>query len=250
MTTKKIHLVTLATVAALAAATPVLAQDTSAPVDSSAPVTTVTETPTEPTTPLPETPETPVEPVAPVTPVEPSQPVTPTQPTEETKPAEPSKPAEPTAPTDPSQPAVPNQPTEPSKPAEETKPGLPEVSKEEPKMPEEGKKEAPATPVAPTDQAGEMTNPVEKPIEITGGHTVVGTQDSKVIIKKSDGTTQTVAPEAIGGRLNSDQTITIKDSKGKLLQLPSTGEVGSLLASLLGSFSLLGAFLLKRKANR
>lgn len=85
------------------------------------------------------------------------------------------------------------------------------------------------------------------PFETQGGQTVVGTQNSQVIIQQADGTTSLVAPEAIGGTTNADGTVTVTAASGEKKTLPQTGdETGSLL-SLLGTSLLMGLGLLKKK---
>lgn len=90
----------------------------------------------------------------------------------------------------------------------------------------------------------------EKPIVTEQGQEIVGTQDSQVIVRTSDGTTQYVAPEAIGAKKNSDGTVTVKTKEGKMETLPSTGEKASVLMSILGIGLLASlAFWKKKQTN-
>lgn len=191
---------------------------------------------------------TPVDPTAPAltTPVVPN-------PTELTEPVQPADPAKPT---EPSKPVEPEKPTYPSKPAEEpSKPSTPEQPKEEPKTPSQptapsaGKKDEPTEPATPPA----ITVPdvsSKKPIVTDQGQEIIGTQDSKVIVRTPDGTTQYVAPETIGAKKNSDGTVTVKTKEGKMETLPSTGEKASIFMSILGIGLLAGlAFWKKKQIN-
>ena len=101
-----------------------------------------------------------------------------------------------------------------------------------------------------TEPQAEPT-PIEKdnfnPFVSDKGQKIIGTEAGSIIIENTDGTTQKVAPEAIGAKTNADGTITVKDADGKMKRLPETGEAVSLL-SVLG-LGLLGAagFLSKKK---
>lgn len=100
----------------------------------------------------------------------------------------------------------------------------------------------PAAEPIPLDQNGNFN-----PFVSSGGQTIVGTNAGSIVVQYADGSTQQVAPETVGAALQSDGSITVKDSEGKLKRLPNTGEETSIL-SVFG-LSLLGAigFLKKKK---
>ena len=100
----------------------------------------------------------------------------------------------------------------------------------------------PAAEPIPLDQNGNFN-----PFVSSGGQTIVGTNAGSIVVQYSDGSTQQVAPETVGATVQSDGSITVKDSEGKLKRLPNTGEESSIL-SVFG-LSLLGAvgFLKKKK---
>lgn len=96
-----------------------------------------------------------------------------------------------------------------------------------------------------TGQVVSNVSPAE-PIFTNTGYQIVSTQNSQVVIVAADGSTQTVAPEVVGAKVNSDKTISVTDQAGKMTTLPSTGDKGSLL-TVLGSLLLaVGAFFLKK----
>lgn len=197
-----------------------------APVEPSDPV----ETPTEPTHPV----ETPTEPTAPTEPVEPANPTPPVEPIDPSTPPtteEPAKPSpDPVVPTpsdgdDSSNPGT-------SAPAPEPKPGDPApVPAEDPISSK------------PIPEPVVTFNPFETP----GGQTVVGTQNSQVVIQNNDGSTQTVKAEEVGGTTNADGTVTLKASSGEVKTLPQTGEEAGGLFSLLGTVILTSLGYLKKK---
>lgn len=212
-------------------------------------------TPVDPTAPALTTPvvPNPTELTEPVQPADPAKPTEPSKPVEPEKPTEPSQPTDPVVPTDPSQPST---PTYPSKPAEEpSKPSTPEQPKEEPKTPSQptapsaGKKDEPTEPATPPAiNVPDVSS--KKPIVTDQGQEIIGTQDSKVIVRTPDGTTQYVAPETIGAKKNSDGTVTVKTKEGKMETLPSTGEKASIFMSILGIGLLAGlAFWKKKQIN-
>ena len=89
-----------------------------------------------------------------------------------------------------------------------------------------------------------------KPIETDKG-TVLSTDNGKVIIKNTEtGEEQTFTPEELGGKVEKDGTVTIKEKDGKLTRLPNTGleeSASMLVAGLTTLFS--GVGLLKRKKD-
>lgn len=194
------------------------------PVEPSVPVETPVETPTEPTQPV-ETPTEPVEPANPTPPVEPTDPSTPPTTEEPTKPS-----PDPVVPTpsdgdDSSNPGT-------SAPAPEPKPGDPVPAPAEDPISSK-----------PIPEPVVTFNPFETP----GGQTVVGTQNSQVVIQNNDGSTQTVKAEEVGGTTNADGTVTLKAASGEVKTLPQTGEEAGGLFSLLGTVILTSLGFLKKK---
>ena len=181
-------------------------------------------------------------------------------------------------------PAVPEIPVVPiadEKPVE--KPAVPEVpsTTETPSTTTEPSTEAPAVPEVPsttetpsttTDKADDKkpaddkkladnkkdntnlpivdpTTTDAKPVETDKG-TVVSTDNGKVIVKNDAGEEQTFAPEELGGQVEKDGTVTVKEKDGKLTRLPNTGleeSASMLIAGLTTLFS--GVGLLKRKKD-
>src|SRR5574338_60907 len=97
----------------------------------------------------------------------------------------------------------------------------------------------PTTPVAP-----------ENPITTDGGHTVIGVDNSNPIIKTADGTIKTVSATEIGGTVNENGTVSIKDNDGKMKVLPKTGTKDSVLLAFFGGLMVLGSGIIFKKKNR
>ena len=87
------------------------------------------------------------------------------------------------------------------------------------------------------------------PVYTNTGYHIVSTQDSQVIVAYSDGSTSTLAPEAVGGTVNADKTISITDQTGEMKTLPSTGEKEEALMTLAGTSILAGlmAYFFKKR---
>lgn len=132
------------------------------------------------------------------------------------------------------------------------------------------KTEAPAVTEVPTTKPStEDTKPVEdkkdntnlpivnptapdtKPIETNKG-TVTGTDNGKVIVKDtSTGEERKVAPEELGGKVEKDGTVTVKEKDGKLTRLPNTGVEESIPMVVAGITMLTSGFgLLKRPRKK
>ena len=159
-------------------------------------------------------------------------------------------------------PAVPEVPTVPSttetKPStEETKPSdvKPETGKEEKPSTEEKKDENKQLAPEKKDNTNlpivDPTVPNTKPIETNKG-TVTGTENGKVIIKDATtGQERKVAPEELGGKVEKDGTVTIKEKDGKLTRLPHTGVEESIPMVVAGITMLTSGFgLLKRPRKK
>lgn len=87
------------------------------------------------------------------------------------------------------------------------------------------------------------------PVYTNTGYQIVATQDSQVIVAYSDGSTSTLAPEAVGGTVNADKTISITDQSGEMKTLPHTGEKEEALMILAGTSILAGlmAYFFKKR---
>ena len=85
------------------------------------------------------------------------------------------------------------------------------------------------------------------PVQTETGASIVSTQNGNVVL--SDGSV--VAPEAVGGTVNEDKTISVTDKDGNLKTLPNTGLKESILLTFAG-FGLLAivvSFFLKKRSN-
>ena len=190
-----------------------------------------TETPTVP--------EIPVVPIADEKPAEPSTPEVPTVPTVPSA-TEPSTSETPTVPST----TEPSTPEKPSTPEVPTIPSATEDKKDDDKKLADDKKDNTHLPIV--DPTAEDTKPIE-----TDKGTVLSTDNGKVIIKNTEtGEEQTFTPEELGGKVEKDGTVTIKEKDGKLTRLPNTGleeSASILVAGLTTLFS--GVGLLKRKKD-
>ena len=110
--------------------------------------------------------------------------------------------------------------------------------------------EAGASQVGTTSQVtGQVVQEVtpSAPVQTETGASIVSTQNGNVVL--SDGSV--VAPEAVGGTVNEDKTISVTDKDGKLKTLPNTGLKESVLLTFAG-FGLLAivvSFFLKKRSN-
>ena len=193
----------------------------------------------------------------------PSVPEIPVVPIADEKPVE--KPAEPEAPATTETPAVPEVPSTTETPSTTTEPSteapaVPEVpsttetpstttDKADDKKPADDKKLADDKKDNTNLPIVDPTTTDAKPVETDKG-TVVSTDNGKVIVKNDAGEEQTFAPEELGGKVEKDGTVTVKEKDGKLTRLPNTGleeSASMLIAGLTTLFS--GVGLLKRKKD-
>ena len=205
------------------------------------------EVPTVPTVPSATEPSTSETPTVPST-TEPSTPETPSTPEVPTVPSttEPSTPETPSTPEVPTVPSItePSTPEKPSTPEVPTIPSATEDKKDDDKKLADDKKDNTHLPIV--DPTAEDTKPIE-----TDKGTVLSTDNGKVIIKNTEtGEEQTFTPEELGGKVEKDGTVTVKEKDGKLTRLPNTGleeSASMLVAGLTTLFS--GVGLLKRKKD-
>ncbi|HEN6394899.1 MULTISPECIES: LPXTG cell wall anchor domain-containing protein [Streptococcus] len=196
----------------------------------------------------------PVDPTVPSTEVvTPPAPVVPEKLPDTSKPAEPETPKEELpAPVDPTTPSAGKEdkpetvPSQAEMPKEEVKP-------ENPKSSEDKKKEE----LVPDNVSKDIIDKVDtttgevvfKPIPVTPDKTVIGTKDSQVIIRDQAGRTQVVTPESLGGHVNPNGTVTLKDATGAEKTLPKTGDKQSVLGYLgMMLISVLG-YAVKKKVS-
>ncbi|MFT0853410.1 LPXTG cell wall anchor domain-containing protein [Streptococcus agalactiae] len=219
--TKK-QLLTLLTVSALALSKAgFISADEVAPVDPSAPSTEVVVPPTDSTPPATDTGSSDTGTTQPTVPVDPSTPSTPTEPSTPTAPST----SDPVVPTNPTTPGTTDPSTNGNGGATPTSPS--EESKNPAPMPE--------------------PNRTFDPFETNGGQTVVGTQNSQVVVQQADGSTNLVSAESIGGKTNADGTVTLTSASGEMKTLPKTGEEAGGFLSLLGAIMLTSLGFLKKK---
>lgn len=69
-----------------------------------------------------------------------------------------------------------------------------------------------------------IINPVETPITLTGGLTVIGTQDGGVLVSDDSGQETLKTPEELGGKVRSDGLVEVTDATNEVKVLPHTGE--------------------------
>ena len=147
-------------------------------------------------------------------------------------------------PSTPEVPTVPSTPETPSTPEVPTVPSATEDKKDDDKKLADDKKDNTHLPIV--NPTAEDTKPIE-----TDKGTVLSTDNGKVIIKNTEtGEEQTFTPEELGGKVEKDGTVTIKEKDGKLTRLPNTGleeSASMLVAGLTTLFS--GVGLLKRKKD-
>ncbi|MCK1241475.1 LPXTG cell wall anchor domain-containing protein [Streptococcus uberis] len=206
--------------------------------------------PVDPTTPSTEviTPSTPIDTGLPSDSTDPSTPVepeTPTNPTNPSTPIDPETPTDTTTPTDNT--TTPGTSTSPSdSESTNTNPGTKPTDEVKPVTPSTPEVPSTVTPGVVDNVDKESGNITIKPIPISSDKTVVGTQNGNVLIQDRSGRYLVSASE-LGGRLNDDGTVTIKDSEGKEKTLPHTGEEKGFLSIIGGTILSFVAFLFKKK---
>lgn len=136
-------------------------------------------------------------------------------------------------------------PPVPSTGTEETTEVKPsEVKPEETKPSTEDKKDYTNLPVV--DPTVQNTKPIE-----TNKGTVTGTDNGKVIVKDTTtGQERKVAPEEVGGKVEKDGTVTVKEKDGKITRLPNTGVEESIPMVVTGITMLTSGFGLLKRPRR
>lgn len=108
-------------------------------------------------------------------------------------------------------------------------------------------------PNAPAEENPNHTKPIPEqtlpfnPFKTKDGQTIVGTQDSQVIVQQADGSTNLVSPESVGGTTNADGTVTLNAASGEVKTLPRTGDEAGGFLSFLGTTMLLTLGFFKKK---
>ena len=173
----------------------------------------------------------------------------------ETKPSEPTVPSADSVDTGNKAPETPAVPV-PSKADKGTEtPVIPPVPSTEDKKPSEVKPEE--TKPSTEDKKDYTKLPVvdptvqnTKPIDTNKG-TVTGTDNGKVIVKDaSTGEERKVAPEELGGKVEKDGTVTIKEKDGKITRLPNTGVEESIPMVVTGITMLTSGFGFLKRPRR
>lgn len=170
------------------------------------------------------------------------------------------------------QPIIPDVPEEAPSLPEPSTPSNTELPKEEPKddkVSEVPTEEIPSTPETPKQDVEQplkdktkepqaddslFIKPIKEPtpaepIFSQKGDKIIGTQDSQLLIQKSDGTIQTQSVNDLGGTVLSDGTVALKDSTGEVKRLPKTGDdvAGSFAMAISGVIALFGTAFVKAK---
>ena len=225
--------------ATLALSTIALAQagfvsaDELAPIDSSAPTTEVVN---------PTTPSASTETEAPTTqPKEPS--VTPVDPTTPSVQGKDNAESLDGVPTD--KPVTPDTSSNTDKQqGKDNAESLDGVPVEKPKTTDQANQQGKSQIGTTSSSTGQVVHDVTKdPVETNTGASIVSTQGGNVVL--SDGSV--VAPEAVGGTVNEDKTISVTDKDGNLKTLPNTGTAESILGTIGGMLMTAVGYFYKKK---
>ena len=118
------------------------------------------------------------------------------------------------------------------------------VPAEKPKTTDEANEQGKSQIGTTSSATGQVVHDVTKePVETNTGASIVSTQGGNVVL--SDGSV--VAPEAVGGIVNEDKTISVTDKEGKLKTLPNTGTAESILSAIGGMLLTAVGYFYKKK---
>jgi len=118
------------------------------------------------------------------------------------------------------------------------------VPAEKPKTTDEANEQGKSQIGTTSSETGQVVHDVTKePVETNTGASIVSTQGGNVVL--SDGSV--VAPEAVGGIVNEDKTISVTDKEGKLKTLPNTGTAESILGTIGGMLLTAVGYFYKKK---
>ncbi|WP_375708956.1 LPXTG cell wall anchor domain-containing protein [Streptococcus dysgalactiae] len=156
--------------------------------------------------------------------------------------------------TDPSAPTPGTDSSTPTPTAPNTKPSTPTPAPDKPAEPKPSE-EPKSDEVKPGEVTPDVIDKVDpntgsvtiKPVPVTPGKTIIGTQDSNLIVQDSQGNQSIVSATTYGGRVNDNGTVTIKDAEGKEKTLPSTGEKASILTYIGMALTTILALVFKNK---
>ena len=87
----------------------------------------------------------------------------------------------------------------------------------------------------------------DAPVVLESGYQVVNTQDAVVTAVDTAGNTVKTSAENLGGKTNSDGTVSFKTSTGEMKTLPHTGEKTAWWSWIVGIIVILGAVYLGAK---
>ena len=235
----------------------VLADDVTPPIDSNTPIVATPSTKSQVES-NKSTSESPVDPTRPVLPEKLAQPDTPTlTPSDPTVPEKPSTLSTESSTEHGTTPGGKTEPTTPSTEdgkKDEPKPDTPTPSlkptEEQPKTTDEANKAGKSQVGTTSTSTGQkVVNPVTNPVETNTGYTIVGTNNSNVLVSNSDGQVVELAAETVGGVVNPDKTVSIKKVDGTTETLPQTGDKATIKMTSLG-FILLVVTIIKIKYRR
>ena len=118
------------------------------------------------------------------------------------------------------------------------------VPDEKPKTTDQANQQGKSQIGTTSSSTGQVVHDVTKdPVETNTGASIVSTQGGNVVL--SDGSV--VAPEAVGGTVNEDKTISVTDKDGNLKTLPNTGTAESILGTIGGMLlTAVGCFYKKK----
>ena len=118
------------------------------------------------------------------------------------------------------------------------------VPAEKPKTTDEANEQGKSQIGTTSTATGQVVHDLIKvPVETNTGASIVSTQGGNVVL--SDGSV--VAPEAVGGTVNEDKTISVTDKEGKLKTLPNTGTAESILGTIGGMLLTAVGYFYKKK---
>ena len=118
------------------------------------------------------------------------------------------------------------------------------VPNEQPKTTDQANQQGKSQIGTTSTSTGQVVHDVTKePVETNTGASIVSTQGGNVVL--SDGSV--VAPEAVGGTVNEDKTISVTDKDGNLKTLPNTGTAESILGTIGGMLLTAVGYFYKKK---
>lgn len=118
------------------------------------------------------------------------------------------------------------------------------VPDEQPKTTDQANQQGKSQIGTTSSSTGQVVHDVTKaPVQTSTGDSIVSTKDGNLVL--SDGSI--VAPEAVGGTVNEDKTISVTDKDGNLKTLPNTGTAESMLGTIGGMLLTAVGYFYKKK---